>query len=163
MNDAHSSAVSGTVPSGEFGAPVAIDNGDSQPPPPPKPTTKAQASKATAATCAELLDLGLALGTGLPLMPDERKDFTRDLAAVLRKYDVPDIPYAEEVALAGTCIRIIVPRVLHRRGIGAPTPDEVDEDDSALFGQERQRQDGAAAQAGLPPLEVGSEAAGALS
>lgn len=158
MSEEASSTGFGT---GEFSQPVVLGP-DDPPPPPPPPKGKAAEAKATAATCAELFDLGLALGTGYPLSQDERRDFVRDLAAVLKKYDVPSLPYAEEIALAGTTIRIIIPRVIHKRSI--PEPEEMEPiDDSVGARQEGQWQNSAAEKIGVPPPTLGTEAASALA
>ena len=166
MSDQDSSAVSGM---GEFGTPTIIDAGahaSGAATGPVHPPSRSKAAKATAATVTELLDTGLTMGTGFPLTGDERRDFQRDLAAVLRKHDVPDLPYAEEVALVTTTVRIVLPRIAHAGedsiGAGEPTPPEQTHD-SAGARQEGQRENRTDPQAGLPPIDVGPEAAGVLS
>jgi hypothetical protein len=156
---------------GEFGAPTIIDAGAAAvgASEPVHPLSKSKAAKATASTVTELLNMGLTVGMGLPLSDDERRDFQRDLAAVLRKHDVPDLPWAEEVALATTTVRIVVPRIAAMDDLPPgepsppPPPPEPIRHDSVGPRKEGVRKNRFDSQAGLPETHVGSEAASVLS
>ena len=106
----------------------------------------------TASIGTQLMSVGLSLRFGIPLDEQEAAEFHADLAAVLAKYDVPDMPYAEECKLAATTGGIIIRRVQARKAIDAkPVAGEertVDHD-HVVHRQEGERQNGVAPKAGV--------------
>jgi len=107
----------------------------------PAPVAKSVADPdRTADITIGAINLAVSAGWGMPLDADETEALRRDLCAVLRKHDVPNLPYQEEVALAMTTAGIVLKRLAAK---GA-------QNDIAGGGQEGVGQVNGAAAAGVP-------------
>ena len=80
----------------------------------------------SALLAAYALDAVCSYGLGEPLTEEEGQEFQEDLAAVLAKHGVPDLPIAEEAKLVMTTARIVVPRIMAAKAAADEETDAYD-------------------------------------
>jgi len=138
--------------------PVALDT----PPEPAKAIEDDTSPEATAELAVGGVD-ALCRWFGAPSAPPEatwelsereRDDLRRDLVAVLRKHDIADIPFAEEIQLGVTATAIAAPRIRRYR--------EGKKNDRTVPGQEGRREDSGGAEASVSPSGGAPEVHGLL-
>jgi len=131
--------------------PLAAVEIDDAGPGSPSTSPERMAPEGTALVAINSLDLAFSAFKREPLSKEERANLQRDLVAVLYKHNVPDLPIAEELALATTTVAIIVPR-LRRKLKGQ------DADDRSSTREEGEREDYADPEAGMDATPGSAEA-----
>jgi len=123
-----------------------------------QPAEEADNPEVTAAICVEGVDALCRIigGEQFQMAPQwslaegEKEELREALTCVFEKYDVPDLPYLEEVRLAMASVAIAVPRV---RRYMAERRGEVVTNGGARPRQEEVREDRAPAEIGVPPTD----------
>lgn len=159
MSAAMNDQTSDSTPRTPTATPEDLDSGFEQPlrePPDieePEPPRDPASVHGSATIATQLMSVGLTVRFGMPLDEQEASEFHRDLAAVLCKYDVPDMPYAEECQLMATTGGIIIRRVQARKAIEAkPVTGEEKKDlahDHVVHRQEGKRENRTPPQTGM--------------
>lgn len=102
------SGVSGTA---SFGDPVRHYVAPEETPGPTAVPPEAEDPEDTALAVTQALNLMCSQHWGDPMTAEENEAFANDLYAVLQKYDVPNLPIAEEMKLCTTTALIVWPRI----------------------------------------------------